>query len=93
MSWHKLTFQVPHRGDNKQSVPLVLVFFDETTYTAIRSYYPHREDAAALLNLISIRWIISNSNFRYNSRNYIVKSMCEKCQKVSLNLNGYKCCK
>ena len=58
---YKLTFRALHPGDNKQSVPLALAIFDETTYSAIRSYYPHREDAAAFLNLISIWWSISNS--------------------------------
>jgi hypothetical protein len=68
---YKLTFRALHPGDNKQSVPLALAIFDETTYSAIRSYYPHREDAAAFLNLISIWWSISNSKVRFNTHNYL----------------------
>ena len=48
-----------HLGDNKQIVLFALAIVDETTYAAIRSYYPHREDAAAFLKLISVCWTIS----------------------------------
>ena len=58
---YKLTFKALHPGDNKQSVPLALAIYHESTAAALRSYYPHREDAAAFLNLINIWWTISNS--------------------------------
>ena len=68
---HTLTYRATHPGDNKQSVPLALAIFDETTYAAIRSYFPNRKDAAAFLHLISVWWSISNSKVRYNTNNYL----------------------
>lgn len=32
----KITYQVLHLGNNKQSVPLVLAIFDTTTFSAMR---------------------------------------------------------
>ena len=68
---HTLTYHATHPRDNKQSVPLALAIFGETTYTAIRSYFLNREDAAAFLHLISVWWSISNSKVRYNTNNYL----------------------
>ena len=65
----KITSQVLHPGSNKQSVPPALAIFHETTITAIKSYFPDREDAAQFLNLINTWWTISNSKSRYNWSN------------------------
>ena len=37
---YKLTYQAVHPANNKQDVPLALAIFDETTSTAIKSYFP-----------------------------------------------------
>ena len=42
----KLTLKVLHHGNCKQSVPVALAIFHETTYAAIRSYFPDQIDAA-----------------------------------------------
>ena len=53
----------------KQSVPVALVIFDETTIAAINRYFPERADASGLLSLINVWWKISNSKNLYNSNN------------------------
>ena len=52
---HKLSYQVLHPGNKKQSVPL------ETTTAAFESYFPEREDASKFLKMIYIWWLICNS--------------------------------
>ena len=47
----KLTGKVLHPGSNKQSVPLTLAVFDETTSAAIHDYFPERKDSAEFLQL------------------------------------------
>ena len=61
----KLSYQVLHPGNNKQSVPLALAIVHETTIAAARSYFPTRSDLSGLLDLINIWWTISNSKQRY----------------------------
>ena len=62
----KLTYEVLHPGNKKQSVPLALSIFDETTIAACRSYFPEREDMAYFLELINKWWLISNSKERFH---------------------------
>ena len=50
---NKLTYNVLHRGDNKQSIPLALAIFNPTTSAAIESYFPKSNVAAQFLRLIS----------------------------------------
>ena len=62
----ELTQKTLHPGNNKQSVPLALNIFNETTSAAILSYFPKEAaDAAAaaacILKVINIWWIMSNS--------------------------------
>ena len=57
---HKLSYQVLHPGNEKQSVPLALAIFHETT-AAFESYFPEREDASKFLKMINTRWLICNS--------------------------------
>ena len=66
---HKLTFQTLHPGNDKQSVPLALNVFDETTSASIKSYFPQDLSAAEFLQLINNWWLISNSKSKY-SNNY-----------------------
>ena len=57
----KLSYQVLHPGNNKQSVPLALAIVHETTIAAARSYFPTQSDLSEFSNLINIWWTISNS--------------------------------
>ena len=58
---HKLSYQVLHPGNKKQSVPLALAIFHETTTAAFESYVPEREDASKFLKMIDTWWLICNS--------------------------------
>ena len=58
---HKLSYQVLHPGNKKQSVPLALAIFHETTTAAFESYFPEREDASKFLKIINTWWLICNS--------------------------------
>ena len=60
-----------HPGKNKQSVPFALQIFHETTYSAIKSYFPKEISAANFLYLINTWWTISNSKNIYNTNNKI----------------------
>ena len=57
---HKLSYQVLHPGNKKQSVPLALAIFHETTTAAFESYFPEREDASKFLKMINTWWLICN---------------------------------
>ena len=48
----KLTYRTLHPGDNKQKVQLALNIFHETTFTAIKSYFPEELPAAEYLKLV-----------------------------------------
>ena len=48
-------------GDKKQSVPLALAIFHETTTAAFESYFPERENASKFLKMINTWWVICNS--------------------------------
>ena len=61
--------QMLHLGDRKQSVSTALAILHETTIAPLVSYFPDRQDRAQFLSLFSIRWTISNSNFKFNSSN------------------------
>ena len=58
---HKLSYLVLHPGNKKQSVPLALAIFHETTTAAFESYFPEREDASKFLKMINTWWLICNS--------------------------------
>ena len=57
----KVGYKVLHPGNNKQSVPLALAIFEETTITAIRSYLPEEQTTADFLQLFHFWWLIVNS--------------------------------
>ena len=65
----RITSKVLHPGSCKQSVPVALAVFHETTSAAIYSYFPDRTDAAQFLKLFNDWWIISNSKNQYNFNN------------------------
>ena len=58
---HKLSYQVLHPGNKKQSVALALAIFHETTTAVFESYFPEREDASKFLKMINTWWLICNS--------------------------------
>ena len=68
---HKLSYKSLHPGDNKQSVPLALSIFDQSTSAAIQSYFENRQDASEFLKLINTWWTIVNSKQQFNSNNRI----------------------
>ena len=65
----KIFAKVIHPGNNKQSVPLALAIFHETTSAAITSYFPERSCASNFLKLIYAWWVVSNSKTEFNSNN------------------------
>ena len=50
----KLSYKAMHSGYNKQSLPLALAVFDQSTSTAIESYYPNWLDTSSFLKLVNI---------------------------------------
>ena len=62
----KLTYKVLHPGNKKQSVPLALALFDDTTIAAIKSYFPERDDMSSFLEIFNTWWLICNSKERYH---------------------------
>lgn len=67
----KLSAKALHPGNNKQSVPLVLAIFHETTSAAITSYFPQCNDASNFLKLINAWWVITNSKSQFNNNNLL----------------------
>ena len=67
----KLSARALHPGNNKQSVPLVLAIFHETTSAAITSYFPQCNGACNFLKLINAWWVISNSKSQFNTNNLL----------------------
>ena len=64
----RLTKLVLHPGTAKQSVPVALSIFEESTVAAILKYFPRAQDSAEFLTLFHKWWIISNSKMQFNSR-------------------------
>jgi len=62
----KLTANVLHPGNCKQSVPIALAIFHPTTSAAIKTYFPDKVESAEFLNLFHTWWTISNSKNRFN---------------------------
>ena len=67
----KITYQVTHLGNNKQTVLLTLAIFQENTTAAIKSYFRNRLDAANFLTLLSKVFVICNSKQRFNTSNHL----------------------
>ena len=65
----KISPKVIHPGNNKQSIPLALAIFHETTSAAITTYFPERSCASNFLKLINAWWVVSNSKTEFNSNN------------------------
>ena len=63
---YKINSSVLHPGNYKQSVPLALALFHESTISALRLYLPKEEVTAAFFNLIRIWWLSVNSKERFH---------------------------
>ena len=79
----KISQKVLHTGNNKESAPLALAIFDETTSTAIQSYSPEKSSAAEFVNLFYKWWIISNSKSQFSSNNFLGNAVVIGDQKPS----------
>ena len=91
----KVGYKVLHPGNNKQSVPLALAIFEETTFTAIRSYLPEEHTTADFLQLIHFWWLIVNSKERFhpNPIGNALKmndSRCDLLSRISLWLENWR---
>ena len=67
----KLTYGAIHPGNNKQSVPLALAIFGESTTAAIKCYFPEKSDAACLLSAFPKLFVICNAKTQYNTSNML----------------------
>ena len=88
-------YKVLHPGNNKQSVPLALAIFEETTITAIRSYLPEEQTTADFLQLFHFWWLIVNSKERFhpNPIGNALKmndSRCDLLRMISLWLEKWR---
>ena len=62
----KVTYQVLHPGNNKQSVPLALAIFGRTTFSAMRNYFPEDTTTPSFLEYVHNWWLIVNSKEQYH---------------------------
>lgn len=64
----KLTYSAIHFGNNKQSVPLALAIFHDTTIAAMRSYFPEPDNDCmhSFLHLINCWWLVLNAKERFH---------------------------
>ena len=67
----KLTYGAIHPGNNKQSVPLALAIFGESTTAAIKCYFPEKSNAACLLSAFQKLFVICNAKTQYNTSNML----------------------
>ena len=65
----KVTYQVTHSGNNKQSVQLALAAFHETATAPMRNYISNRLDATNILSLFYKVFVICIVKQRYSSSN------------------------
>ena len=63
----KLSYKSLHPGGNKQSVPLALNIFDQSTAIALTVYFSEATDASEFVKLLNIWWTISNSKEQFNN--------------------------
>ena len=62
----KINYPVLHPGNKKQSVPLALAIFEETTACAFRLYLHEDNTTPGFLDLIHTWWLIVNSKEPYH---------------------------
>jgi hypothetical protein len=66
---HVVMSKIERDGNCKQSVPVALAIFHETTSAAIDYYFEEKGDASGFLKLFNTWWMIANSKQRFNSGN------------------------
>ena len=79
----KLSYKAMHPGDNKQRVALALVIFDQTTSSAIETYFANRLDASSFLKLVKIWRTKNNSKQEFNT-NFRIGNITVKDEKKPL---------
>ena len=84
----KLSYKAMHSGGNKQSVPLALAIFVQSTSAAIESYYPNRLDASSFLKPFNIWWTINNTRQEFNT-NFRIGNAAVKDHKKALFLREF----
>ena len=70
----KLTYRAIQPSNNKQSMPLALTIFDESTTGAIECYFPEKPDAACFLSAFQKLFVI------YNVEHITILSICLEMQ-------------
>ena len=65
----KFTYGEIHPGNNKQSMPLALAIFDESTTAAIECYFPEKSDAAWILPALQKLFVIYNAKTQCSTSN------------------------
>ena len=63
----RLTYGEIHSGNNKQSMPLALAIFNQSTTAAIAGYFPEKSDAACFLSVIRKLFVVCNAKTQYNT--------------------------
>ena len=66
LSAPKINYPVLHPGNKKQSVPLALAIFEETSATAFRLYLPEDNATPSFSALVHTWWLIVNSKEPYH---------------------------
>ena len=73
-----MSYETIHPGDNKQSVPLALATFYQSTSAALE-----RLDGSSFLKLVNIWWTINNSKQEFNT-NFQIGNAAVKNDKKNL---------
>ena len=66
----KPTYEAVHLGNNKQSMPLALSIFDESTTAALECYFPEKSDAGFFLSALQKLFVICNAKTQYSTPIY-----------------------
>ena len=82
----KITYQMTHPSNNKQSVRLTLAIFQESIPAAIKSYFPNRLDAVNFLALFYKVFVIKNSKQPFKTSNQLGNAAVEGDHKPELFL-------
>ena len=72
-----------HPGDNKQRVALARAIFDQTTSSAIETYFANRLDASSFVKLVKIWRTKNNSKQEFNT-NFRIGNTTVKDEKKPL---------
>ena len=73
----KITYQMTHPSNNKQSVRLTLAIFQECITAAMKSYFPNRLDAVNFLALFYKVFVINNFKQPFKTSNQLGNAAVE----------------